>query len=107
MANIYNLPSKLPEQELLEVLAETGTVRIERIISNGQVSSPGFWYDQPMDEWVILLQGSAKLEWEDGRRQDLFPGEWLIIPAGERHRVEWTSSAPPCIWLAVHYRRET
>ncbi|WP_054694252.1 cupin domain-containing protein [Syntrophomonas palmitatica] len=103
MHNIYQLLADLPDEEIVEILAETDAVRIERIVSSGQVSPPGFWYDQPRDEWVLLLQGTAILEWENGRRRDLFPGEWLIIPAGEKHRVSETSTNPPCIWLAVHY----
>jgi len=103
MHNIYQLLADLPDEEIVEILAETDAVRIERIVSSGQVSPPGFWYDQPRDEWVVLLQGSATLEWDDGRRRDLLPGESLIIPAGEKHRVRETSANPPCIWLVVHY----
>ena len=78
-------------------------IRIERIVSTGQASPPGFWYDQEQDEWVVLLTGKAKIVWEDGQSRALSAGEWLLIPAHQRHRVEWTAKEPPpCIWLAVH-----
>jgi cupin 2 domain-containing protein len=84
-----------------ELLARHG-VRVERIVSTGQATPPGEWYDQPRDEWVALLAGRATLSFADGRRQELGPGDWLLIPARERHRVEATSADPPCVWLAVH-----
>ena len=101
------------EAEFLEILetfdipgdGEVGKsalgLRIERIVSEGHVSPEGFWYDQDEPEWVALLQGTAELEFEDGRRYPMGAGDWLAIPAHERHRVAHTSSDPPCIWLAV------
>ena len=77
-------------------------ILIERIISAGQSSPPGFWYEQERDEWVVLLQGESELLWEEGRKLTLKAGDWVLLPAGERHRVEKTSTDPPCIWLAVH-----
>ncbi|WNG55008.1 cupin domain-containing protein [Archangium gephyra] len=102
MANLFELPHPLPEQETFEPLLPDNGVLIERIISTGQASPPGHWYDQERDEWVVLLQGRAKLVWEDGRSRELGPGDHVFLPAHERHRVEWTSREPPCIWLAVH-----
>jgi cupin 2 domain-containing protein len=84
-----------------ELLARDG-VRIERIVSTGQVTPPGEWYDQPGEEWVALLSGRATVAFADGRRVDLAAGDWLLIPARERHRVEATGADPPCVWLAVH-----
>ena len=102
LTNLLALPARLPAEELFESLADGGDVRIERIISSGQSSPDGFWYDQAQDEWVAVLQGSARLTWEDGTERVLDTGDWLLIPAHTRHRVEWTSTAPPCVWLAVH-----
>ena len=99
--NLFRLPEKLPQTEWLEVLEKRAGVRIERIISTGQSSPLGFWYDQTEDEWVALLQGTATLEWADGSLQELAPGDQLLIPAGKKHRVAMTSVEPPCIWLAV------
>jgi cupin 2 domain-containing protein len=80
-------------------------VRIERIVSTGQASPPGFWYDQPEGEWVVLLAGEAGLllEGEDTPRA-LKPGDWIELPPHCRHRIEWTSCSQATIWLAVHYR---
>ena len=76
-------------------------VRVERIVSFGQVSPEGFWYDQDENEWVLLLEGSATLGFEDGSTQDLKPGDHLNIPAGQRHRVEKTDQKGRTVWLAV------
>lgn len=102
MHNLFTLPHPLPEEETFEPLLPDAGVLIERILSTGQASPPGHWYDQERDEWVVLLQGRAKLAWEDGRGRELGPGDHVFLPAHERHRVEWTSREPPCIWLAVH-----
>jgi len=80
-------------------------VRIERIVSTGQASPPGFWYDQPDDEFVVLLTGAACLRFENGDvTLDMKPGDWVEIPAHVRHRVESTQADPPTVWLAVHRR---
>ncbi|MCL2059090.1 MAG: cupin domain-containing protein [Oscillospiraceae bacterium] len=75
-------------------------VRIERIVSTGQVSG---WYDQAETEFVALLEGAAEIEYEGGRRLALSRGDTLIIKPHERHKVAYTSSDPPCIWLCVFY----
>ncbi len=101
MSNIFTLPSELPTEELFESLIETDRLKIERIISTGQTTPPGEWYDQERDEWVMLLQGEAKLAYENDRIVTLKAGDYLLIRAHQKHRVEYTSSNPPCIWLAV------
>ena len=100
--NLFShLPDDLPE-ELTETLSESGSVRIERIISRGHRSPDDFWYDQAEDEWVILLQGRATLRFEeDNRSMQLLPGDWVNIPAHQRHRVDDTSADETSIWLAV------
>lgn len=100
--NLFDLPEHPGEDELIQSLIPDHGVLIERIVSTGQVSPPGFWYDQERDEWVAVLQGQAILAWEGGRRQLLSPGDWVLIPAREKHRVEWTSTDQCCIWLAIH-----
>lgn len=96
-----DLPAELPD-ELIETLVESKSVRIERIVSHGHASPAGFWYDQPQAEWVVLLQGAARLRFED-QLVELRPGDWIHIPAHRRHRVEWTAAGEPTVWLAVHY----
>ena len=100
---LFKIPDELPQDaEFLEVLAAGDGLRIERIISHGHTTPEGQWYDQETDEWVVLLQGEAILEWEDGEPTRLVPGSAVFIAARQRHRVTSTSSDPPCIWLAVH-----
>ncbi|MBU6529261.1 cupin domain-containing protein (plasmid) [Methylocystis sp. MJC1] len=77
--------------------------RIERIVSTGQASPLGFWYDQEQTEWVVLLSGSAGLMFEgEDALHILRSGSYVEIPAHLRHRVEWTDAAEPTVWLAVH-----
>lgn len=91
------------DAEFVEVLAQGRGVRIDRIVSTGQASPPGFWYDQPDDEFVVLLAGAAVLRFAEGDRcLALAPGDWVEIPAHVRHRVESTQAEPPTVWLAVH-----
>ncbi len=102
MSNIFNLPSELPDSELLEPLVTGNDTLIERIVSTGQTTPPGQWYDQNRDEWVVLLQGKAIVSYEDGSQVKLKRGDYLLIPARTKHRVDYTSVDPPCIWLAIH-----
>ena len=92
----------MPADELFTDLIPDHGVKIERIVSSGQSTPPGRWYDQPRDEWVALLQGEATLQFDDAPDVTLRPGDHLLIPAHRRHRVARTSASPPCIWLAVH-----
>lgn len=87
--------------EVFETLV-SGDILIERIISTGQTTPEGEWYDQEKDEWVILMQGEAKLLFEEGSEVKMVKGDYLLIKAHQKHRVIHTSVDPPCIWLAVH-----
>lgn len=102
--NLFNpLPDALVQEQFDPLLAHPG-LRIERIVSFGQASPPGFWYDQPQGEWVLLLRGSAGLRLEhEARERVLGPGDHVEIPAHCRHRVEWTDSQQATVWLAVHF----
>ncbi|MGC9372492.1 MAG: cupin domain-containing protein [Thermovirgaceae bacterium] len=99
--NLYEMPEYLGPGEFIEVLFESSGIRIERIISMGDATPPGEWYDQDEDEWVLLLAGEALLEYDNGETVRLVSGDWILIGAHDRHRVAWTSSDPPCVWLAV------
>ncbi|GJD63295.1 cupin domain-containing protein [Methylobacterium frigidaeris] len=103
-ANLFaGLPATPGADETLDILAEGPWARIERIVSTGQASPPGFWYDQPWDEWVVLLTGTAGLHLHgEPEPRQLVPGDHLLIPAHLRHRVEWTDPHAPTVWLAVH-----
>jgi cupin 2 domain-containing protein len=90
--------------ETVEALVDGSGVRIERIVSTGQTTAPGQWYDQERHEWVVVLRGRARLGFEGAREPvSLGPGDHVTIPAHCRHRVEWTDPAEPTVWLAVHY----
>ena len=98
-----DLPRDHPD-ELVTTLLERTCLRVERIVSRGHCSPPGFWYDQEEGEWVAVLRGAARLAFEDGSVVDLGPGDHVDIPPHRRHRVEWTDPADPTVWLAVFYR---
>ena len=99
---LSDLPSSLPD-ELLQTLLATASFRVERIVSRGHASPPGFWYDQDRHEWLVLLSGAARLRLEGEEAVELTPGAYLNLPAHRRHRVEWTHPAQPTVWLAIHY----
>ncbi len=86
------------------LLARPGC-RIERIVSSGQASPDGFWYDQPDDEWVLVVAGNARLAIENGDEIALAPGDYAFLPARCRHRVSWTDPTRPTVWLAIHLPR--
>jgi cupin 2 domain-containing protein len=97
-------PSRL-EKEETAVLADLPGARIERIVSTGQASPDGFWYDQDLTEWIVVLSGSAGLRIEgEAAARILGPGAWLEIPPHVRHRVDWTDADEPTVWLAIHGR---
>ncbi len=105
--NIFNLPPNLSSAEIFEPLIHNDSVSIERIISTGQITPVDRWYDGAQDEWVILLQGEAELTYVDGSRCQLKAGDYVFIPAHHQHRVTYTSSDPPCIWLAIYGKFES
>lgn len=103
MKNLFEgIPSEFPE-EVIETIAEGGSLRIERIISKGHSSPEGFWYDQDQLEWVVLLKGAARLRFEDDRVVEMKAGDYINIPAHEKHRVDWTLPKEETIWLGVFY----
>ena len=101
--NIFNkIPKQIPD-ELFQTLLSNKQIKIERIISKGHSSSVNNWYDQIQDEWIILLEGQAKLQFENiNTMKFLNPGDYLFIPAHTKHRVHWTDPAITTIWLAIH-----
>ncbi|WP_013325172.1 cupin domain-containing protein [Gloeothece verrucosa] len=102
MDNFLKIPAILPDEEYFQTILSNQNLKIERIISRGQTTPEDQWYDQERDEWVILLQGEAELSYQDGSKIRLKGGDYLLIPAHEKHRVDYTSIDPPCIWLAIH-----
>ncbi|MGA2066539.1 MAG: cupin domain-containing protein [Thermoguttaceae bacterium] len=98
------IPAALPD-ELRSTLLSVGGLRIERIVSQGHASPRDFWYDQEENEWVLVVEGSAAVQFEgDAQPVELRRGSHLNIPAHARHRVAWTDPNQQTVWLAVHYR---
>jgi len=98
-----DIPARLPD-ELVDVLAAHDSTSIQRIVSFGHASPAGFWYDQDRYEWVMIVSGAARLRFEGPERVvELGPGNWMVIPAHMRHRVEWTTPDQPTVWLVVFY----
>lgn len=110
LSNINSLFAGIPRhlpKELCQILLKTPNIRIERILSAGQASPKNFWYDQEQAEWVMLLQGQARLSFADTEPVELNPGDYLLIPPHCKHRVDWTTPNQVCIWLAIHIDSET
>lgn len=104
--HVNNIFQKLPDvsrEEIFENIVSNEKVTVERIISGGQHSPPDFWYDQSKNELVFLLKGSALLSFEDGGSIELMPGDYMLIEAHRKHRVEKTAGDTETIWLAIHY----
>ncbi len=98
-----NIPESFPK-EIFETLLENTNFKLERILSCGQSTSGGKWYDQEKDEWVVLLKGKAGLRFEnESEIIELTPGDHLVIPAHNKHRVEWTDQTQKTVWLTLHY----
>jgi cupin 2 domain-containing protein len=101
---LANIPVKLRDEQFIELLS-VPNLRIERIVSVGHSSPPGYFYDQDRAEWVLVLQGSAKVFFEaEAEPKLLRPGDYLHIAPHARHRIEWTDPERPTVWLAIHYQ---
>lgn len=103
--NVKNIFDELPQhmpKEVVQTLIRAADVRIERIISHGHASPADFWYDQPQHEWVIVLKGAARLQFEDGMIE-MKPGDFINIQAFKKHRVDWTTPDEPTVWLGVRF----
>ena len=103
---VHNIVGALPrraEAEHFETLAKSDAVEIKRIISAGHTTPEGEWYDQVRDEWVMVAHGAARMIVEgESEELTLNVGDWVLIPAGCRHRVTWTTPETETVWLAVH-----
>jgi cupin 2 domain-containing protein len=98
-----DLPVQPVADEIFETLVARSGLRIERVVSTGQSTPEGEWYDQAQDEFVLLVAGAAKLRIEsETDDRALAEGDWVFLPAHCRHRVTWTREDPPTVWLAIH-----
>lgn len=101
--NLFNDIPEKSDQEFLDILLQKDSIKVERIISRGHSSPENFWYDQDKNEFVLLISGNARLTFDDGDKLNLKPGDYLIIPAHKKHRVEFTDPAEKTIWLTIYY----
>jgi cupin 2 domain-containing protein len=99
---LQDVPGRM-DREVFQSIVSREDLRIERIVSHGHASPEGFWYQQVEAEWVVVLQGHARLRFDEGPVHELVPGSYVLIPAGLRHRVDWTDPAVPTVWLAIHF----
>lgn len=103
MGNIFSsLPDKI-DKELFDELLRHKNIKIERIVSRSHTSPENGWYDQPENEWVIVLEGAGSILFESGIEVNLKKGDYLNIPEHARHKVTWTDPNSITIWLAIHY----
>jgi len=98
-----DLPASTLHKEVFEDILKSPAFRLERIVSQGHASPEGFWYQQLEAEWAAVIEGSARLRFEDGTIYPMSRGDYVLIPAGVRHRVDWTDPGTPTIWLAIHF----
>lgn len=105
MKNLFAPVSDSGAEEIFELILGAGGVRIERIVSHGHTSPANGWYDQDEDEWVLILQGSGQVLYEDGREFLLRAGDHLHVAAHQKHKVTWTDPEVATIWLAIFFPR--
>jgi len=103
MNNILDSIPKDLSNEVFEDLVTSDKVKIERIISKGHTSPDIGWYDQEQSEWVIVIAGSAIIGFDDKPSVTLKTGDYLNIPAHQKHKVAWTDPDVETVWLAVFY----
>ena len=97
-----DIPEALQNEQFLDLFSSPG-IKIERIVSTGQATPASEWLEQDWTEWVALVAGAAAIQIEgEPSLRTLGPGDWLLIPAHARHRLEWTDSSAATIWLAIH-----
>lgn len=104
LKNFLKPPPKNKIEEYIEDIVSGNRFRLERIVSNGQSSPDGFWYDQDHSEWVLVLTGKAGIIFEGSEEiVEMNPGDYILISAHRRHRVAWTDPTRETVWLAVHF----
>ena len=121
--NIFDLKDLSERKEVVKILSENENVKIEKIISTGQVTD---WQKSDKNEFVILIQGNAEIEYYRNKSYEnknfnaneniiknikntndmklqLGKGDIILIKKGERHRVSYTSKNPCCVWICIFF----
>lgn len=94
--NLYDALTPL-SGETFTTLLEHKNVKINRIVSSDNIEETE--YIQEEDEWLVLLEGEARLMINNEIKQ-LSKGETLFIPSNTAHRL--LSTRAGTIWLTVH-----
>lgn len=100
LKNIFAGVAEVGEEESFNTLVKSPNCRVERIVASGHDSPKGMWYDQENDEFILLLQGEATMEFEDGM-VEMKAGDYLHIPKNCKHRLDKSSVSPACVFLCV------
>jgi cupin 2 domain-containing protein len=106
LGEVKNIFDDLPEilsEEFFETILAEKNFKLERIVSHGHKSPSNFWYDQEQSEFVLVVSGAAILTFDDGKNFNLKSGDYLVIPAHKKHRVDWTDPDQKTFWLALYY----
>ncbi len=103
LKNIFDDFPKNDDEEFIEEILSAKNFNLERIISEGHISPSNFWYDQDKNEFVLLLKGKAELSFDNGEKYELNPGDYMIINAHQKHRVDWTDPNQKTFWLTILY----
>ena len=102
--DIINLLDSIPvssQKEIFETLIKNDTIKIERIVSYGQITPQNYWYNQTQDEFVLIVSGAAKIKYDNETIYHLKENDSLNIPAFQKHQVIYTNN--PTVWLAIFY----
>ncbi len=103
-SNLFSSACPAAGEERVDRLIEGSGWHLERIHSCLASSPEGFWYDQAETEWVMVLRGSAQLQFGDDQRpRVLCVGVSLLISPHRRHRVVTTDPDPGTLWLALFW----
>ena len=58
----------------------------------------------------MVVSGAARLRLVAEDRSErvvaMAPGDWMVIPAHMKHRVDWTAPDQATVWLVVFYDSE-
>jgi len=102
--HIFNLLDNIPftsKNEIFNTIISNDNIKIERIISYGQTTPKDYWYNQEEDEFVLILKGDAKIQYDDGSIHILNTNDSLYIQSHQKHKVTYTAN--PTIWLAIFF----
>ena len=101
--NLFSDVHSVLGTEVLDLLAKSDRVRIERTISKGQAPHRDRWNEHKQNAWLLLLRGETKLVFGYGRSERLVPGSYMAIDAGTRYRIDWISPEEETVWLTIYF----